>query len=442
MTPCYSTSLFLDGVVMSRLSVSITTQAPADYYSIGTILTINGDSAQIHLVSSENNLSKIQKAARSLDNLGIMQVELVGNWEVEQQWAFAQSFTSTTKQHHIKWCDDNNAKELSHRYQAMVFTRNITNATPEDLSPEMLADSCENWLASIDEKHISSKRWVGDQLKDQNWMGIYHVGRGSTRPPVLIEIDFNPTEDNDAPISACLVGKGITFDSGGYSIKSSEGMLSMKCDMGGAATVTGALGLAIMRGLKKRVKLFLCCAENLISGHAYKLGDVITYKNGTTVEVVNTDAEGRLVLADGLMAASDTGAKLIIDAATLTGAAGVALGPEYNALFALDKALQQRMLEYSNLEFEPSWCLPLEKWHQNKCPSAFADTANSKAQKGGGGGGASNAAGFLSRFVNEQGTGWIHMDLAAAYNASGTEHLPVGATAQGIRTIARALMEE
>lgn len=427
---------------MSRLSVSITNQAPADYYSAGTVLSVNGQTAQIHLVDLENNLSHIKKAARILDGLGVMQVVLIGSWEIEQQWALAQSFTTTNKQHHIKWCDDDNANELSHRYQAMIFTRNITNATPEDLSPEILANKCEDWLNSIDKKHISSKRWVGEALKEQGWMGIYHVGRGSTRPPVLIEIDYNPTGDINAPISASLVGKGITFDSGGYSIKSSEGMLSMKCDMGGAATVTGALGLAILRGLNKRVKLFLCCAENLISGHAYKLGDVITYKNGTTVEIVNTDAEGRLVLADGLMAATETGSKLIIDAATLTGAAMVALGEEYNAFFALDKALQQRVLDYSDQEFEPSWCLPLEKWHQNKCPSAFADTANSKSQKGGGGGGASNAAGFLSRFVNEQGKGWLHIDLAAAYNANGTAYMPIGATAQGFRTIARALLEE
>ena len=369
---------------MSRVSVFLTNQAAADYYSAGTVLSVNGQTAHIHLMDYKNNSSLIKKAARSLDRLGVMQVELMGNWQIEQQWDFAQSFTTTRKQHHIKWCDDNNANVLSHRYQAMIFTRNITNASPEELSPEILANTCEDWLNSLSEKHISSKRWVGEALKEHGWMGIYHVGRGSTRPPVLIEIDYNPTGDNNAPTSACLVGKGITFDSGGYSIKSSEGMLSMKCDMGGAATVTGALGLAILRGLDKRVKLFLCCAENLISGHAYKLGDVITYKNGTTVEVVNTDAEGRLVLADGLIAACETGAELIIDAATLTGAAMVALGEEYNAFFALDKALQQRVLDYSALEFEPSWCLPLEKWHQNKCPSAFADTANSKAKKGGG----------------------------------------------------------
>ena len=427
---------------MSRLSIFITTKVPADYLSPGTVVSVDGQIAHIHLVDINNNIDLVKKAARSLDNLGVMQVELKGSWQIEQQWAFAQSFTTTKKQHHIKWCNDDNVDELSHRYQAMIFTRNITNSTPEDLSPEILANTCEEWLTSIDEKHISSKRWVGEALKKQGWMGIYHVGRGSVRPPVLIEIDYNPTGDSHAPISACLVGKGITFDSGGYSIKSSEGMLNMKCDMGGAATVTGALGLAILRGLNKRVKLFLCCAENLISGHAYKLGDVITYKNGTTVEVVNTDAEGRLVLADGLMAATETGAELIIDAATLTGAAMVALGEEYNAFFALDKALQQRVLSYSAQEFEPSWCLPLEKLHQYKCPSAFADTANSKSQKGGGGGGASNAAGFLSRFVNEAGKGWLHIDLAAAYNPGGTVHMPVGATGQGVRTIARALLEE
>ena len=142
----------------------------------------------------------------------------------------------------------------------------------------------------------------------------------------------------------------------------------MKCDMGGAATVTAGLALAINRGIEKRIKLFLCCAENLISGHAYKLGDILTYKNGTTVEIVNTDAEGRLVLADGLMAAGESGAPLIIDAATLTGAALVAVGQEYNALFALDKELVREVEDFASQEMEAAWPLPLEKWHQRKLP--------------------------------------------------------------------------
>jgi PepB aminopeptidase len=218
-------------------------------------------------------------------------------------------------------------------------------------------------------------------------------------------------------------------------------MLDMKCDMGGAATVAGALGLAIMQGLNKRVKLFLCCAENLISGHAYKLGDIITYKNGTTVEIVNTDAEGRLVLADGLIAASETKAALIINAATLTGAAIGALGKDYNALFSMHDEASKAFLATSIKMNEPHWRLPLELWHQGQCPSPFADTANSSTQKGGGGGGASNAAGFLSRFVDHQTCAWIHLDIAAAYSRNSTEFMPAGGTAVGIRSIANTLLQ-
>ncbi|MFT4937270.1 MAG: PepB aminopeptidase [Paraglaciecola sp.] len=427
---------------MSQLAVQLTHQPAPAHWGKGAILSFSNELALIHLPQQDDPLRVIRRAARSLDGLSIEHVRLVGEWQIEQQWALATSFTTVNKQDHIEWLDDENKAELERRYQALVFTRNQINATPEDLSPQELALSSVKWLQTISPDKISYKMVTGDELAEQGWMGIYHVGRGSTRPPVLLEVDYNPTGDELAPVDVALVGKGITFDSGGYSIKSSEGMLSMKCDMGGAATVTGGLGLAIMRGLNKRVKLFLCCAENLISGHAYKLGDVITYKNGTTVEIVNTDAEGRLVLADGLLAATETGAPLIIDAATLTGAAHVAMGDDYNAFLALDKGLLQRMLAYAEEEFEPAWGLPLEIWHQEKCPSPFADTANSRAQKGGGAGGASNAAGFLSRFVANNGAGWLHMDLAAAYNASANQYVPAGATAQGIRTIAKALQSE
>ncbi|KXI29710.1 aminopeptidase PepB [Paraglaciecola hydrolytica] len=426
---------------MSTCAIYLTTAPKPTYLAKGSLVSLDGNQAYIHLVDATGELTQIQKAARVLDGMGLQHVKLQGDWQIEQQWAFALSFTAAKKPSQIEWLDNKDRAELQHRFQAMQFTRQLINATPEDQSPELLAQACSDWLKTLTPHAVTSNFIVGEDLKTQGWHGIYQVGRGSTRPPVLAVIDFNPSKDPKSPVEACLVGKGITFDSGGYSIKASEGMLSMKCDMGGAATVVGGLGLAILRGLNKRVKVFLCCAENLISGHAYKLGDIITYKNGTTVEIVNTDAEGRLVLADGLMAASETGAPLIIDAATLTGAAHVALGDEYNALFALDKSLQSRVMAYAQQENEGAWCLPLEKFHREKCPSHFADTANSRAQKGGGSGGASNAAGFLSRFVNEDGTGWIHMDLAAAYNANASNMLPAGATAQGFRTIARTLIE-
>ena len=345
------------------------------------------------------------------------------------------SFSKARNPGEVTLCDNADRAEAERQVTAMMFTRKLTNDTPEQLSPAGLAQESADWLQSLNGDAVTYRVVSGEQLAAEGWTGIYNVGRGSERPPAMLELDYNPSGNADAPVAFALVGKGITFDSGGYSLKSSEGMLDMKCDMGGAATVTGALGLAIMQGLNKRVKLFLCCAENLVSGHAYKLGDVLTYKNGVSVEIVNTDAEGRLVLADGLIAASETEAACIIDAATLTGAATVALGYDYHAVFSLNPVLSQSFLSEAELQQELFWPLPLQPWHQEKCPSAFADTANSRAQKGGGAGGASNAAGFLSRFVSPTDS-WLHLDLAAAYHGSANSEMPAGATAAGIRTLA------
>lgn len=429
---------------MTHLQVELSVESAAPHWGENALLSFDGDKARIHInkdQSEAEQLSRIQKAARKLDAMGLDGVALVSDWELEQQWAFAFSYRRPRNTADLEWAENNDKDSLEKRYEALNFTRDLVNATPEELSPENLASHAIDWLSGLDQDSVSYTKWVGDELEDAGWTGIYNVGRGSVRPPVLLEIDYNPTQNPDAPVAAALVGKGITFDSGGYSIKSSEGMLDMKCDMGGAATVTGGLGLAIMNGLDKRVKLFLCCAENLISGHAYKLGDVLTYKNGVSVEIVNTDAEGRLVLADGLIAAGETGAPLTIDAATLTGAAVAATGGDYNALFALDKAALSTFMEHANQEHEAVWPLPLEPWHQDKCPSNYADTANSRAQKGGGAGGASNAAGFLSRFVANEGQGWIHIDLAAAYNANGTATMPAGASGIGFRTVAKSLLK-
>ena len=424
---------------MAEFTVSLSHDKASAEWGESTTLSFSTTGAVIHLSNSDDNERIIQQAARKLDGLSIPEVTLTGNWEKEQQWAFALSFTRARNPSTINWVDNADKESLAQNYAALLFTRQLVNDTPEDLSPETLAQRAADWIASLGKDDVSYTMTKGEALKEAGWIGIYNVGRGSERPPVMLELDYNPTGKPDAAVDAVLVGKGITFDSGGYSIKSSEGMLDMKCDMGGAATVTGALGLAISQGLKKRIKLILCCAENLISGHAYKLGDVLTYKNGVTVEVVNTDAEGRLVLADGLLAATETGAPLIIDAATLTGAAVIALGSDYHGVFSLDDNAREQMLAAARAENERFWPLPLEPFHAQRCPSAFADTANSRPMKGGGGGGASNAAGFLSRFVNPQGKGWIHLDLAAAYHGGATAEMPVGATAKGIRSIARIL---
>ncbi|GIU47524.1 aminopeptidase PepB [Shewanella sairae] len=419
------------------MKVTLTHEAAAAHWGKAD-LTFQTDTASIHLLAGDT-LLQVQQAARKLELQGVTQVALTGElWTVDLQWAFAQGFATAQAAPIIHWAGDAAAQSLlTSRLESATFARQLINETPENLSPVVLATQAAKWLSDIGGDKVSYRIIEGEELLEKKWIGIHAVGRGSERPPALLELDFNPLA-TDANVSVALVGKGITFDSGGYSIKGSEGMLGMKCDMGGAATVTAALGLAIKSGLNKRVKLFLCCAENLISGHAYKLGDILKYKNGVTVEVVNTDAEGRLVLADGLQAASETGAPLIIDAATLTGAAVMAVGTNYNAIFSPKAEVLALAQQKALAVGERVWPLPLDPWHKDNCPSPYADTANSRPMKGGGAGGASNAAGFLWRFVAPEAN-WLHIDLASAFSDSGDHLWSPGATTHGVLTIAGLL---
>lgn len=430
----------------SSVNVFLTLDKPAAFLKQSALVSHSDQGVNVHVGSdSVENLRKIQKAGRHLDGQGYASVQLAGaGWDMESQWAFYQGFNSTMSDNTVAWneTDEGVASQLDDMRAANQFTRELVNLSAEEIYPLSLAERVSEHLKSIAPENVSARFIVGDELKNEGWMGIYTVGRASQHAPVLAVIDYNPTGDENAPVDYALVGKGITYDSGGYSIKPSEGMLSMKCDMGGAATLAGALSTAIRRGLNKRVKLFLCCAENMISGKAYKLGDIITYKNGLRVEVVNTDAEGRLVLADGLMAAGEAGAKQVIDAATLTGAAQMAVGNEFNAVFSIDEQAAALALNCAAQENELLWRLPLATWHMENTPSPFADCANSRPQKGGGAGGASNAAGFLLRFAPNDGQGWLHFDLAGAYQKSSTPMWATGATAMGARTIAATLLAD
>lgn len=414
-------------------------EAPAAHWGNADV-TFQNNQAVIHLQDGDE-LRQIQQASRKLRSQGLVKLSLEGEWwDLDSQWALSQGFATAKSTPDISWTGDKATQlALTHRLSSATFARYLVNETPENLAPVKLATLAAHWLSEIGGDKVSYRIIEGDQLLEDNWQGIHAVGRGSVRPPAMLELDYNPLGDN-APVSVALVGKGITFDSGGYSIKSSEGMLSMKCDMGGAATVTAALGLAMKQGMNKRIKLFLCCAENLISGNAYKLGDIITYKNGVTVEVVNTDAEGRLVLADGLQAACETGAKWVIDAATLTGAAVMAVGTNYNAIFSPNSEVLLKAQAKASEVSERVWPLPLEPWHRDMCPSAYADTANSRSMKGGGAGGASNAAGFLWRFVSPN-VNWLHMDLSSAFADQSNSLWGAGGTAHGMLTISALLQD-
>ena len=420
------------------LDIYLSSESAPEQWGQGAILSFKDDSATIHT----NDPELVQVAARRLITQGLSFFSLKGDWELEQQWAFFQGAYEPKVDVQIDFAElsDSDNKELDARIQVSRWMRSMVNETPEVLAPLVLAEEAAQFIQSLAPDNISFDIIVGEDLEEQGHIGTWEVGRGSSRPPALLKLKYDPKNDNSMPVAA-LVGKGITFDSGGYSIKPSAGMLHMKADMGGAATVTGGLALAILRGLDKPVDLYLCCAENLISGHAYKLGDILNYPNGVSVEIQNSDAEGRVVLADGLLLAGQSGAKTIIDAATLTGAAMTAVGGDYNAVFALDQNASQDFLEIAREENERHWPLPLEPFHAHRCPSHFADTANSRAVKGGGPGGASNAAGFLSRFVPNNGQGWIHVDLASAYNDSPTPKWSAGGTGLGFRTIAAKLLK-
>lgn len=403
------------------------------------LLSTDAAGITIHF-SADDMLTSISRAARRIEGQGIKKLQLSGEgWDLETSWAFWQGFRSPKGSRSVEWAElsATDSEKLQQRLKIIDWVRDTINKPAEDLSPEKLARSAVDLLCEYGDA-ISYRITKGEELREKEYNGLYTVGRGSDRPPVMLSLDFNPTGNPDAPVFACLVGKGITFDTGGYSLKPSGSMDSMKADMGGAATLTGALALAVAGGLDKRVKLYLCCADNMVSGNAFKLGDIITYRNGKTVEVMNTDAEGRLVLADGLIDASKHNPTLLIDAATLTGAAKMALGNDYHALLSFDDALANELLASASEEHEPFWRLPLAEFHRSQLPSNFADLNNIAGPANGAG--ASTAAAFLSHFVSEYKKGWLHIDCSATYRKSASGQWAAGATGLGVRTVANLLL--
>ncbi|SPY32528.1 peptidase B [Pasteurella canis] len=391
------------------MQISLSTQAANEVWGKNALLSFNDDQAIIH-VPLNIDRTLVQKAARKLRAQGIKDVELVGeNWDLESCWAFYQGFYTAKQDYALEFphLDDEPQAELLARIECSDFVREIINLPAETITPIVLATQAAEFIEQqaeeyADKSAVSFTILSGEELKEKNYQGIWQVGRGSANPPAMLQLDFNPTGNPDAPVLACLVGKGITFDSGGYSIKPSDGMSTMRTDMGGAALVTGALGLAIARGLKQRVKLYLCCAENLVSSNAFKLGDIITYRNGVTAEILNTDAEGRLVLADGLIEADQQQPQVIIDCATLTGAAKIAVGNDYHSILSMDDKLVADLLVSAEVEQEPFWRLPFAELHRSQISSAFADIANIGTVPVGAG--ASTATAFLSYFVKKLST--------------------------------------
>lgn len=426
------------------MQVQLSQQTAPEVWGRNALLSFDQQCATIHLTTQP--LQAIQRAARKLQTQGIQQAELVGEgWNLAACWAFYQGFYTPKKGSAVQFpfLPHEQKLELDARIACGNFVREIINLSPAILTPEKLAQRAAQFITQ-QASQFSSQSAVhfeiisGEALYEQGYQGIWNVGKGSKNLPAMLQLDFNPTSDPNAPVLACLVGKGITFDSGGYSIKPSDSMSTMKSDMGGAALLTGALGLAIARGLNARVKLYLCCAENLVSSRAFKLGDIIEYRNGVSAEVLNTDAEGRLVLADGLIEADMQQPQFIVDCATLTGAAKVAVGNDYHSVLSMDEQLVSDLFASAKEEQEPFWRLPFEEFHRGQVRSQFADIANIGTVPVGAG--ASTATAFLSYFVKNYQQHWLHIDCSATYRKSASDLWAIGATGIGVQTLANLLL--
>jgi leucyl aminopeptidase len=287
----------------------------------------------------------------------------------------------------------------------------------------------------------TAKVWDVEALAEGGFGGILGVGQGSVRPPRLVRVGWEP---EGATASVALVGKGITFDSGGLSLKPPSSMVGMKDDMTGAATVLAVVGAAARLALPIRVTAWLCIAENLPSGSAIRPNDVLRIRGGRTVEVLNTDAEGRLVMADGLVVAGEEHPDAILDVATLTGAIITALGTRYVGAMG-DGALVARTQAAAKRAGELVWHLPLPEELRTLLNSDVADIANVKI--GNTAGGALVAGQFLREFVPEREDGtsvpWVHLDIAGAAENKGAAYGATGSGPTGVmvRTLL-ALLED
>ncbi|HET9580788.1 MAG TPA: leucyl aminopeptidase family protein [Usitatibacter sp.] len=311
--------------------------------------------------------------------------------------------------------------------EAMRLVRDLVNTPTEDMGPAELSDiareQAELFGGEFDE-------WVGDELLAQNFPAIHAVGRASARAPRLLEIRWgNPKHPR-----LSIVGKGVCFDTGGLDIKSAEGMRLMKKDMGGAAHALALARLVMQRGLPYNLHVLVPTVENSIGGNAYRPGDVVRTRGGHTIEIGNTDAEGRVILCDAIAYAVEQKPKTLIDFATLTGAARVALGPELPVLFSNNDKLAQRLLDAGEEASDPVWRLPLWRNYRRLFDSEIADFNNSGR---GGFAGAIVAALFLDYFVPED-IAWAHFDVFS-WNDASRPGRPLGGEAQGLRAVLGAL---
>jgi len=311
--------------------------------------------------------------------------------------------------------------------EAAVWARDLVNTPAKEKSPAAMAAAAQRYL-----RGSGVRVQVLDlaQIRAQRLGGVLGVGQGSQQTPRFLKMTYTPSRATGAPLA--LVGKGVVFDSGGLSLKTGSGMETMKTDMSGGAAVIAAMGTLAKLGVRHKVNAYVPLVENMPSGTAIRPGDVLKIRNGKTVEVLNTDAEGRLILADALSLACEDGAAAIVDLATLTGACMVALGDKIAGLMANDGAWRDQVQTAADRAGEPVWPLPLPKEYRKLLESEIADLKNISS---GGYGGALTAGLFLQEFVTPD-MPWAHLDIAGPARANGDDgYLVKGGTGFGVRTL-------
>ena len=315
--------------------------------------------------------------------------------------------------------------------EAVNLARDLANTPPAEKYPSRLAEQIR--LVASD-AGIESQVWDETRIRQERFGGLLGVAAGSENPPSFVVLDYR--RGGEKPLLA-LVGKGVTFDSGGLSLKPTASMEDMKSDMTGAAVVAATMQAVARLNLKVNITGYLTLTENMSGGRAMKLGDVLTMRNGKTVEVLNTDAEGRLILADALAFAAENRPGRILDLATLTGACMVALGPKVAGLFSNNEDFSQQVLDVCRQTGERAWRLPLDDDYKEQLKSNVADLKN----VGGKWGGAITAAKFLEQFVDA--TPWVHLDIAGpGWSELDSTSCDAGATGCFVRTLVAFLEKE
>jgi leucyl aminopeptidase len=322
---------------------------------------------------------------------------------------------------------------------AVWRARDLANTPPSDLTPALLAGRAEELLAGA--SGVTLEVWDKTRIAAERLGALLGVSRGSSEPPRLLRATYEPADPvtvDGHVVHLVFVGKGVTFDSGGLSLKTPEAMTTMKTDMSGAAVVLAAIGACGDLGVRVRVTALVPAAENMPGGAAMKPGDVVRARDGTTIEVLNTDAEGRLLLADALVLACELSPDAVVDVATLTGAATVALGRTVAPLYGNDAVFTERVRAAGARAGEQLWPMPMPEQYADHLDSDVADLKNTGRA---GQAGSISAAIFLSRFVGD--TPWAHLDIAGTGRSTESSGLvSKGGTGFGVRTLLALVTEE